>query len=64
MTQHYTRTTSKVMHWCPTCRRHTMHRVDDRRLGPCTEHAPPGPSKKQEKEREAREIAEQQMGLF
>ena len=49
MTQHYTRSTTAVMAYCPTCNRKTMHRVDDRRIGPCLEHKAQGMSKKQEK---------------
>ena len=49
MTQHYTRNTTEVMAYCPTCNRKTMHRVDDRRIGPCLEHEAQGMSKKQEK---------------
>lgn len=64
MSQHYTRNTSQVMHYCSTCRRHTMHRVADRRLGSCTEHGPTGMSKKQEKAAREREEREQQPELF
>ena len=49
MTQHYTRSTTEVMAYCPTCNRKTMQRVDDRRIGPCLEHEAQGMSKKQEK---------------
>ena len=38
MPEHYTKNTTRVMHWCPTCNRKTMHRVDFKRLGSCTEH--------------------------
>lgn len=37
MPEHYTRNTRQVLHYCPTCNRQTMHRVDDRRLGCCLE---------------------------
>jgi ribosomal protein L44E len=37
MPEHYTRNTRQVLHYCPTCNRKTMHRVDDRRLGCCLE---------------------------
>jgi hypothetical protein len=37
MAQHYTRNTMSVAAWCPTCRKETQHRVDDRRRGPCLE---------------------------
>jgi ribosomal protein L44E len=35
MPQHYTRDTIEVSVWCNVCRKETMHRVDDRRRGPC-----------------------------
>ncbi|HAS53866.1 MAG TPA: hypothetical protein DCS42_06905 [Nitrospiraceae bacterium] len=59
MTQHYTRNTKQVSVYCSTCRRNTIHRVDDQRLGPCTEHQPSGLSKEQEKRHRAKEEAEQ-----
>ena len=37
MPEHYSRNTRQVLHYCPTCNRQTMHRVDDRRLGCCLE---------------------------
>lgn len=58
MTQHFTRNTKEVSHWCRTCNRMAMHRVDDRRLGPCLEHQGKE-SKKQDRDRKAREAAEQ-----
>ena len=33
--QHYTRDTVEVSVWCNVCHKETMHRVDDRRRGPC-----------------------------
>jgi hypothetical protein len=33
--QHYTRNTVSAQAWCPKCGKQTMHRVDDRRIGPC-----------------------------
>lgn len=41
MSQHYTKNTKQVLHYCPTCNRQTMHRVDDRRLGCCLENHRP-----------------------
>ena len=35
MTQHFTRNTISISAWCPKCQKHTQHRVDDRRKGPC-----------------------------
>ena len=64
MSEHYTSNTTSVSAWCPTCKRHTMHRVDDRRRGNCLEHAAAGMSKKQirqqlERARREREEREQ-----
>lgn len=64
MSQHYTRSTVSVLAWCNTCRRNTLHRVDDRRLGPCMESHREGPSQKQLQEAEKREEQRQQPGLF
>lgn len=47
ISQHYTRSTTQVLAYRPTCNRNTMNRVDDRRLGPCLEHEASGRSKKQ-----------------
>ena len=47
--QHFTRDTTQVKAYCRVCGRLTMHRVDDRRLGPCLEHAAPAMSKRQER---------------
>jgi hypothetical protein len=35
MSEHYTRLTQSVTAWCKKCANLTMHRVDDRRKGPC-----------------------------
>jgi len=59
VSQHYTRNTKSVSVYCSTCRRNTIHRVDDRRLGPCLEHVFPRISKDQEKRQKAKEQAEQ-----
>jgi ribosomal protein L44E len=59
MSQHYTRNTKSVSVYCSTCRRNTIHRVDDRRLGPCTEHGGAALSKDQEKRQKAKQQAEQ-----
>ena len=54
----------QVRHYCPTCNRNTMHRVDDRRIGPCLEHEATGMTKKQEAlAKKLRDEAEQP-GLF
>lgn len=37
MAQHFTRNTVAAQAWCPKCAKQTMHRVDDRRIGPCQE---------------------------
>ena len=46
--QHYQRNTAGILKYCPTCGRKTIHRVDDRRVGTCTEKHVFGMSKKQE----------------
>ena len=38
MTQHYTKNTTAVLAYCPTCNRKTRHRVSDGRQGSCLEH--------------------------
>lgn len=35
MPQHFTRSTISAEFYCPTCRKPTQHRIDDRRKGPC-----------------------------
>ena len=35
MAQHYTRRTVSASAWCAKCQKHTQHRIDDRRVGPC-----------------------------
>ena len=37
MAQHFTRNTVAAQAWCLKCNKQTMHRVDDRRIGPCME---------------------------
>jgi ribosomal protein L44E len=37
MPHHYTSNTVSVSVWCQVCRKETMHRVDDKRRGPCLE---------------------------
>jgi ribosomal protein L44E len=64
MAEHYTKNTKAVSKWCPTCDKSTMHRVDFKRIGPCTEHEAPSLSKEQEKRQAAQEKAEREPGLF
>jgi len=47
MAEHFTKNTLEVTAWCNKCQRHTQHRVDGGRRGPCLEHAATGPSQKQ-----------------
>jgi hypothetical protein len=35
MPEHFTRNTVSATFWCSKCGKATMHRVDDRRRGPC-----------------------------
>jgi len=46
MTQHYTRNTTAILQYCPTCRKNTMHAVYDRRVGHCLENHVKTPDKK------------------
>jgi len=62
--QHYQRNTVRVTKYCPTCKRMTMHRVDDRRVGVCTEHCATGMSKAQEKRAAQKAYEEQNPRLF
>jgi len=64
MTQHYQRNTTGIWKYCPTCGRKTMHRVDDRRVGVCTEQHVTGLSKAQQKREEKRLYEEQNPDLF
>ena len=58
MGEHHTRNTRGVLAYCSTCRRKTMHRVDDRRRGGCTEHGAPQLSKEQERRKSLQEKTE------
>lgn len=64
MSHHETKNTTGILAWCNTCGRRTMHRVTDRRKGHCTEHAPAGLSKAQEKRRREQEKKERELKLF
>ena len=64
MSEHHTKNTTGTMAFCKTCNRVTLHRVSDRRLGPCTEVHVTGLSKVQQKRKEEREAAEEQPELF
>lgn len=60
MPEHYPRNVKQVTAWCPTCRKQTMHRVDDRRLGSCLEHSSEGLSRAQLKRQGQQELERQQ----
>lgn len=47
MSQHYTKNTKQVLHYCPTCNRQTMHRVDSGRMGYCLEDHRPAAGSRQ-----------------
>jgi ribosomal protein L44E len=64
MPEHYPRNTKLVMSWCNVCRGNTMHRVDEKRLGSCTEHQADQYSKDQLKRQAAQEQENQQPKLF
>ncbi len=35
MSEHYPRHTVSASAWCPKCQKHTQHRIDGTRKGPC-----------------------------
>lgn len=59
MPEHHPKNVTGVLRWCRVCRKNTMHRVDFKREGPCTEHQASGMSKEQEKRKKRKEEAEQ-----
>lgn len=59
MSEHHPKNVSAVSKWCPTCRRNTLHRVDFKREGSCTEHAASGLSREQERRQRLKEQDEQ-----
>jgi ribosomal protein L44E len=66
MSEHYTKNVIADTTWCAKCQRHTLHRVDSGRLGPCIDpkHPVPAITKKQEKRRREQEKERQQPRLF
>ncbi len=64
MTQHYQRNTTGVLMFCPTCNRKTIHQVNDRRVGTCTEQHVAGMSRKQEREAKKRAEREREPDFF
>jgi ribosomal protein L44E len=58
MSEHHPKHVTALLKWCSTCKRNTMHRVDSKREGSCTEHAASGLSKAQEKQKAAKEKEE------
>lgn len=63
MTQHYTKNTTAVLVYCPTCNRRTRHRVSDGRQGLCMEHEAKL-SKAQERRRKEQEKEEKNPRMF
>jgi hypothetical protein len=64
MPEHHPLNVKQVLAWCAVCNRRTMHRVDHKRLGSCTEpHVAEGLSRVQEKRREKQEQERQQPSL-
>ena len=59
MSFHETRSVTEILVWCPTCGKNTMHRVDDRRVGPCLNDHVAGMSKDQERRKKKMEHEEQ-----
>ena len=64
MPEHYTRNTTGVMKFCSTCNRMTMHRVDNKRLGSCTEPHAVGMSDAQKRQKVKQDAAENEPELF
>ena len=64
MTQHYQRNTCGILKFCPTCNRMTIHRVDDRRVGVCTEQHVKGISKAQKKRADKKAYDEENPSLL
>jgi len=66
MPEHYTKNVIADTHWCAKCQRHTQHRVDAGRLGPCIDPQHPVASltKAQEKRRKDAEKKRQNPSLF
>ncbi|GEM_PF-1446643 len=62
--QHYQRNVSAVTKYCPTCKKMTLHRVDDRRVGTCKEQHVFGMSRVQAKRAAQKVVAERQPELF
>ncbi len=48
MAEHYSRNTTAVLKYCPTCNRNTMHKVSGKRIGLCTNSHVKEPAKKKE----------------
>jgi len=48
MAEHYTRNTTGVMKYCPTCGKNTMHKVSGKRIGLCTNSHVKKPEQKKE----------------
>jgi len=64
MMQHYQRNTCGILKFCPTCGKKTMHQVNDRRVGTCTEPHVFGLSKAQEKQAAEKAKRDRQPGFF
>lgn len=62
--EHHPKNVTKISKWCPRCKRYTLHRVDFKREGSCTEHQAKELSSKQEKLKAAKEKAEREPTLF
>ena len=38
MAEHYTKNTTGVLKFCPTCNKNTVHKVSGKKIGLCTEN--------------------------
>jgi ribosomal protein L44E len=64
MPEHYTKDTVQVSVWCNPCNKHTMHRVDHGRRGPCLECMAKQEEKSQERKRAPAKAAPVQLKMF
>ena len=62
--QHYQRNVVAVTKYCPSCKKMTLHRVDDRRVGTCNEQHVFGMSRAQVKKAAQKVADERQPALF
>jgi hypothetical protein len=64
MAEHHPDNVLGTLAWCNTCRRHTMHAIQGRKVRHCQEHEPTGKSRKQEAADKKREQESANLKLF